>query len=136
MRVIRYAVNLCTPLLAIWLATAAPAALAQQAATGVKAPSIDALIEPLRQKLRDNPDDVGNWVLLAQSYDYLGRYAEARDALAHAEALGYVPSEPLPGAAAAPTPAPARPHRGPSADPVLMQWMAEKMEEPLPEAGK
>lgn len=112
-------------LLASWQATMATAT---DAGAAMKAPSIDALVEPLRKKLRDNPEDMGNWVLLAQSYDYLGRYEEASDAFAHAKALGYVASEP-------PTPAPALVYRGPTTDPVLMRWMAEKMQQPPPSAG-
>jgi len=112
-------------LLASWQSTVA---MATGASTATKAPSIDALVEPLRQKLRDNPEDMGNWVLLAQSYDYLGRYEEARDAFAHAKALGYVASAP-------PPPAPALVYRGPTTDPVLMRWMTEKMQQPLPNAS-
>ena len=112
-------------LLAGWQSTAA---MATGAGPAMKAPSIDAMVEPLRQKLRDNPEDMGNWVLLAQSYNYLGRYEEARDAFAHAKALGYVASEP-------PPPAPALVYRGPTTDPILMRWMAEKMQQPPPNAG-
>jgi hypothetical protein len=107
--------------------------LSQQAmaegSTAIKAPAIDALIEPLRQKLQANPDDVGNWVLLAQSYDYLGRYEESRDALAHAQALGYQAP-----AGATPVPPQNAIHRQPT-DPLLMQWMAEEAQRPLPTTG-
>ena len=117
-------------IIALWLLASwqSPVAMATGADPATKAPSIDALVKPLRQKLRDNPEDMGNWVLLAQSYDYLGRYEEARDAFAHAEALGYVASEPPPTA-------PAQLHRGQTVDPVLMRWMTEKMQQPPPNAG-
>lgn len=114
----------------LWLLASWQSTVAMETGAGpvMKAPSIDALVEPLRQKLRDNPEDMGNWVLLAQSYDYLGRYEEARDAFAHAAALGYVASESLP-------PAPTQLKNRPMGDPVLMQWMAQKMQQPLPNAG-
>jgi predicted Zn-dependent protease len=85
-----------------------------------KAPAIDALIEPLRQKLRDNPEDAGNWALLGRSYEYLGRRQDANEAFARARALGYQ----LPAAAAP------RSHKSPL-DPVLLQWMADTTRQPL-----
>ena len=102
-----------------------------------QAPAIDSLIEPLRQKLLDNPEDVGNWVLLAQSYDYLGRTAEAREAYSKAGALGYqapVGAAPV-GAAPPSTPPQDANHRRP-ADPVLMQWMANENSKPVPGDAK
>lgn len=98
------------------------------AANGVmpgKAPAIDSLIEPLRKKLQDNPEDAGNWALLGRSYEYLGRRQEANEAFERARALGYE----LPPVA---TPL----HHQSPLDPVLLQWMADTSRRPIAaEAG-
>ena len=95
------------------------AAAADELSQG-KAPAIDSLIEPLLKKLQDNPEDAGNWALLARSYEYLGRRQEANEAFARARALGY---EPPPAALP-------RAHKSPL-DPVLMQWMADTSRQPI-----
>jgi len=46
------------------------------------------LIEGLRVKLQKDSDDAGGWMLLARSYDHLGRHADALDAYQRAQALG------------------------------------------------
>jgi Flp pilus assembly protein TadD len=93
--------------------------------SSAKAPAIDSLIEPLRKKLQDNPEDAGNWALLGRSYEYLGRRQEANEAFAQARALGY----------ALPTAAAPRSHQSPL-DPVLLQWMADTSRQPIAgEAG-
>jgi len=46
------------------------------------------LVDGLSARLEDEPDDAGGWLLLAQSYDHLGRYADASDAYRRAQALG------------------------------------------------
>ena len=48
---------------------------------------IVAMVESLAQRLKERPDDGEGWVLLARSYQALGRFAEAADAYAHADAL-------------------------------------------------
>ena len=48
---------------------------------------IVAMVDSLAQKLKQHPDDAGGWVLLARSYQTLGRFPEAADAYAHAETL-------------------------------------------------
>lgn len=53
-----------------------------------KAGSVTALLGGLEARLADNPDDAKGWLLLAKSYDHLGRNAEARDAYEKAAALG------------------------------------------------
>ena len=100
------------------------AAAASELSQG-KAPAIDSLIEPLRKKLQDNPEDAGNWALLGRSYEYLGRRQDANEAFARARALGYE----LPPAAMP------RVHKSPL-DPVLLQWMADTSRQPIAgEAG-
>jgi cytochrome c-type biogenesis protein CcmH len=48
---------------------------------------IAAMVEKLAQRLKARPDDADGWVLLARSYQALGRYTEAADAYARAETL-------------------------------------------------
>jgi len=51
---------------------------------------LDAAIEKLRLRLASNPDDTAGWRLLAQSYEFQGRTAEAAEANKHAD--GDVPT--------------------------------------------
>jgi len=62
--------------------TASPAAQKEKVA------SVDALLAGLEQRLQDQPDDGKGWLLLAKSYDHLGREADAAAAYAKAAALG------------------------------------------------
>ena len=48
---------------------------------------IAAMVDSLAQQLKSRPDDAQGWVLLARSYHALGRFPEAADAYAHADAL-------------------------------------------------
>ena len=48
---------------------------------------IVAMVDSLAQRLKARPDDADGWVLLARSYQALGRFPEAADAYAHADAL-------------------------------------------------
>lgn len=50
--------------------------------------SIASLVDGLRARLENNPDDAGGWLLLAQSYQHLGRHDEALAAYVRAQALG------------------------------------------------
>ena len=52
------------------------------------APSIASLIDGLEERLRQDPDDAGGWLLLAQSYEHLGRQDDASAAYEKARALG------------------------------------------------
>jgi cytochrome c-type biogenesis protein CcmH len=45
------------------------------------------MVDSLAQRLKARPDDAEGWALLARSYAALGRFAEAADAYAHADAL-------------------------------------------------
>lgn len=46
-----------------------------------------AMVDSLAKRLKTRPDDADGWVLLARSYQALGRFGEAADAYGHAEAL-------------------------------------------------
>jgi cytochrome c-type biogenesis protein CcmH len=64
---------------------------ADQTAAGgekTKAASVNELLTGLEQRLEENPDDAKNWLLLAKSYDHLGRHVDAADAYAKAVDLG------------------------------------------------
>ncbi len=70
----------------------ASAATPGSSASGAAAPaSIEEVTARLASRLEREPGDAGGWVLLAQSYDYLGRKEEAAKARARAEALGATP---------------------------------------------
>lgn len=60
----------------------------QQGGQSDKVGSVTSLLSGLETRLADNPDDAKGWLLLAKSYDHLGRSADARDAYAKATALG------------------------------------------------
>ncbi|HEY7773509.1 MAG TPA: hypothetical protein VIC26_10010 [Marinagarivorans sp.] len=64
-------------------------AVAEQAAASTKIPSVEQLLDGLRKRLEANPQDVKGWVLLAKSYDHVGRWHEAEKAAAKARALGF-----------------------------------------------
>lgn len=61
--------------------------------------SIEEVTARLAARLEREPNDAGGWVLLAQSYEYLGRKNEANQARARAEALGAKPGAALSPAA-------------------------------------
>ena len=48
---------------------------------------IVAMVDSLARRLKARPDDADGWALLARSYQALGRFPEAADAYAHADAL-------------------------------------------------
>lgn len=68
-------------------ASAMSAGAAPAAADG-KVPSVANMVVGLEERLADQPDDGKGWLLLAKSYQFLGRAADARDAYAKADALG------------------------------------------------
>ena len=65
-----------------------PAATEQQGARHEKAGSVASLIDGLEARLEKNPDDGKGWLLLAQSYEFLGRPEDAAGAYDRAGALG------------------------------------------------
>jgi len=58
-----------------------------------KAASVEALLAGLEERLRANPDDGKDWLLLAKSYEHVGRNADASEAYARAAALGVTDEE-------------------------------------------
>ena len=55
---------------------------------GSKAASVTTLLTRLEQRLHEDPDDARGWLLLAKSYDHLGRSRDAAAAYDKAAALG------------------------------------------------
>jgi len=81
------ALGAAIPVLAalVYLAVGNPAALAPQADEhAATARQVEAMVERLAARLRENPDDVDGWKLLGRSYTVLGRYPDAADAYAKA----------------------------------------------------
>ncbi len=72
-----------------------PAGMGDAAAVGAAAvggpASIEEVTARLAARLEREPNDTGGWVLLAQSYEYLGRKEDATKARARATALGAQP---------------------------------------------
>ncbi|OGA48521.1 MAG: c-type cytochrome biogenesis protein CcmI [Betaproteobacteria bacterium RIFCSPLOWO2_12_FULL_62_58] len=82
--------GLAVPLAAVGLyfVVGNPQALAPQAATdaahNLDVQQFQALVDRLAERLKNNPDEVQGWVMLARSYAALGRFGEAAAAYAHA----------------------------------------------------
>lgn len=55
---------------------------------GKKAASVSTLLDGLEARLQDDPDDARGWLLLAKSYDHLGRTEDAIAAYGNAASLG------------------------------------------------
>ena len=70
------------PALSRTMTAAAPRAEDRQAA------SVTELLAGLERRLQQNPDDAKGWLLLAKSYDHLGRRDDAAMAYGKATALG------------------------------------------------
>ncbi len=64
-----------------------PASSAPVASAG-KLASVESLVGGLETRLASDPSDGKSWLLLAKSYDHLGRSEEARDAYDKAASLG------------------------------------------------
>lgn len=86
------ALALAIPVLAIglYVLKGTPAALdptqmaaANQNTHEVTPEQIEGMVTALAQRLKDKPDDVEGWSMLARSYNALGRYAQASEAFAH-----------------------------------------------------
>ena len=81
-----WAAGVAIPLLAagVYFAVGSPRMIERAAEHAVTAQQIEAMVERLAAKLRENPDDADGWHLLGRSYSALGRYQEAADAYARA----------------------------------------------------
>jgi hypothetical protein len=55
--------------------------------------TVASMVDGLVARLENEPDDADGWVLLARSYEHLGRNADAQEAYEHAQALGKIDSE-------------------------------------------
>jgi cytochrome c-type biogenesis protein CcmH len=69
---------------ALYLLAGSPAAIDREAQLHASRAQVEAMVERLSARLRENPDDVNGWKLLGRSYGVMGRYAEATDAYAKA----------------------------------------------------
>lgn len=92
-------VAVALPLIAFgtYLAVGSPAAsdasaVSQASGGEVSDQQIVAMVESLARKVRDRPDDVQGWALLARSMTALGRFKEASEAYEHLAKLA--PNEP------------------------------------------
>jgi cytochrome c-type biogenesis protein CcmH len=82
------AVALAGGTLAVYLTQGTPAALDPAALTApATAQDLDSLLEGLRTRLAETPEDPQGWALLARGYLSVGRIAEAADAYGRAIAL-------------------------------------------------
>ena len=77
---------------ALYVARGEPAALSSTAgipghpAAGGTPPDPNAMVASLAAHLKEQPDDMDGWLMLARSYAVLDKYAEAADAYEHAQA--------------------------------------------------
>jgi cytochrome c-type biogenesis protein CcmH/NrfG len=66
----------------------APEALGGPRPPAARAAPVASLVAGLERRLREHPGDAGGWLLLARSYEHLGRLDEARAAYRQAVVLG------------------------------------------------
>ena len=64
-----------------------PEAAGTEAASPEAQQQIAAMVDKLAARMKERPDDVEGWIMLARSYTVLGRYADAVPAYARATAL-------------------------------------------------
>jgi cytochrome c-type biogenesis protein CcmH len=69
---------------ALYVLVGNPGAVDREAQLHASRAQVEAMVERLAARLRENPDDVNGWKLLGRSYGIMGRYAEAADAYAKA----------------------------------------------------
>lgn len=73
--------------LGVYFAVGSPSAIVRQPeAPHVSAQQVEAMIDRLAAKLRENPDDIDGWKLLGRSYAALSRFDQAAEAFAKATA--------------------------------------------------
>jgi cytochrome c-type biogenesis protein CcmH len=70
--------------LTLYFLVGTPSAIVRETERHPSAAQVQAMVERLAARLRENPDDVNGWKLLGRSYGVMGRYAEAADAYAKA----------------------------------------------------
>ena len=70
--------------LAVYFAVGSPRMIEREAEHAITAQQVEAMVDRLAAKLRENPDDVDGWKLLGRSYTALGRFTESADAYARA----------------------------------------------------
>jgi len=85
-RGVAWALGAAVPLatLGLYFLVGNPSAIVREAEQHPSAAQVEAMVERLAARLRENPDDVNGWKLLGRSYGVMGRYAEAADAYAKA----------------------------------------------------
>ena len=69
---------------ALYVLVGTPGAIDREDQLHASRAQVEAMVERLAARLRENPDDVNGWKLLGRSYGVMGRYAEAADAYATA----------------------------------------------------
>ena len=81
-----WALGAAVPLatLALYFLVGNPSAINREAEQHPSAAQVEAMVERLAARLRENPDDVNGWKLLGRSYGVMGRYDAAADAYAKA----------------------------------------------------
>ena len=71
-----------------WATDEGPAPSSAMTAEPANVPPVEDMIAGLESRLASNPSDVEGWSLLAQSYAYVGRMGDAREAVDRAVQLG------------------------------------------------
>jgi cytochrome c-type biogenesis protein CcmH len=81
------------PLVAVllYVLVGTPGAIDREGQLHASRAQVEAMVERLAARLRENPDDVTGWKLLGRSYGVMGRYGEA--ALAYANAAKLAPRD-------------------------------------------
>ena len=71
-----------------WATDESPAPSPAMTTEAASVPPVEDMIAGLEARLAADPDDVEGWSLLAQSYAYIGRMSDAREAVDRAVLLG------------------------------------------------
>ncbi|MEM8981889.1 MAG: hypothetical protein AAGC71_02590 [Pseudomonadota bacterium] len=71
-----------------WSVVARPLTAQRQPASDKPIPSVRSLLARLEARVAADPDDAGQWTLLAQSYMHLGQHTDAERAINRAIELG------------------------------------------------
>jgi len=81
-----WALAAAVPLVAavLYVLVGTPGSIDREAQLHASRAQVEAMVERLAARLRENPDDAAGWKLLGRSYGVMGRYAEAADAYAKA----------------------------------------------------